>query len=164
MSVSKISSTTQTKPFQENSSSSRKILPKSDNTHIVIPKLKSRATKSAPIAAETSSKKAQRIKDRSNGPKETLGTVCFADGSKYKGQLTAHIPHGLGFLTFANGCKYEGEFEYGLMQGIGIFNFPNGDIYRGSFEKGKFHGLGRYIFADGRPDLAGMFSNGTFLL
>ncbi|HEY5235186.1 MAG TPA: hypothetical protein VIJ14_03310 [Rhabdochlamydiaceae bacterium] len=174
MSVSKIPRIPQTKSSQENLPipTSRKALFASNPAHIVIPKLKGRATPS--FTDVNSSKKAKKVKDSSNVfPKttpispvdkpHTIGVVIFADGTKYKGELYDKIPNGLGILTFANENKYQGEFNQGRMQGIGIFHFGNGDLYRGSFEQDLFHGLGRYIFADGRHDLEGMFSNGTFL-
>jgi hypothetical protein len=174
MSISKISRIPQTEPSQENLPihASKKALPASDHTHIVIPKLKGRATPSFTDA--NSSEKAKQVKERSNVfPKTTpvspvdkpqkFEDFFYADGSKYRGQLHDKIPHGIGTLTFGNSDTYKGDFDTGFIQGSGIFHFANGDVYRGSFEKGWFHGLGRYIFADGRPDLEGTFSNGTFL-
>ena len=74
------------------------------------------------------------IKDgKSNG----TGTWTGADGAKYVGQFKDAKEHGEGTYTDANGDKYVGQFKDDMFQGRGTYTFANGEVLHGEFENGQ---------------------------
>lgn len=52
---------------------------------------------------------------------------------------------GLGTIRFADGSKYQGLTKNGLFNGKGRMTHANGDIYQGEWQDGKANGYGVYI-------------------
>lgn len=57
-----------------------------------------------------------------------------------KGFWRAGKKHGKGTMTFATGDVYEGEMINDLRHGKGTYKFVNGDVYTGQWEHHKKHG------------------------
>lgn len=56
------------------------------------------------------------------------------------------IPHGKGTLTWADGASYSGEIQDGKANGQGTFQHANGDSYVGQFKDDQAHGYGEYTY------------------
>ena len=67
-----------------------------------------------------------------------IGTISWADGQLYKGEVALGQPSGQGSMTFADGRTYTGAFYYGKTHGIGELHFPDGSYYSGEFDQGQF--------------------------
>jgi hypothetical protein len=50
---------------------------------------------------------------------------------------------GLGSVVFADRSKYEGHFSNGQFQGTGTYVFASGEVYHGDFDRGDMHGTGK---------------------
>ncbi len=98
------------------------------------------------------------------------GTIKYADGSIYEGQIKDGYPHGIGVRTgryykdegqFIDGfisygtrtssCKdvYEGEFAKNVYNGKGKIKFANGEIHEGHWLDDKRNGNGKVIYPNG---------------
>lgn len=64
-----------------------------------------------------------------------------------------HHPQGLqtgfGTLHFANGEEYNGEVDKGQMHGRGRYLYRNGDVFQGTWVRGRRSGEGRLQYAGG---------------
>jgi hypothetical protein len=67
-----------------------------------------------------------------------LGTLIFAHGGKYSGQLKNNEACGQGTLVYVNGDQDEGQFKGGELHGYGTRSFSNGDKWMGQIENGEF--------------------------
>jgi len=83
--------------------------------------------------------------NRANG----RGTVRYANGVQYQGELRESRPNGYGIMTFRDGDRYEGNFRDGRFHGRGIFTFARGGYYDGEFRDGLRAGHGVAMWADG---------------
>ena len=72
------------------------------------------------------------------------GSVVWADGGYYVGEIKDGFPNGEGTLTGANGGKYVGQFKDGKEHGEGTFTQPSGAKYVGQYKDGNIHGVGKY--------------------
>ena len=88
------------------------------------------------------------------------GTHTFADGGKYVGQWENGARNGKGTYTFADGGKYVGQWKDGKKDGEGTYTWADGDKYVGQYKDGKEHGLGRFTFASGKVMHDGEWVNG----
>ena len=87
--------------------------------------------------------------DQNQSYDNCFGTVTFADGDKYVGELKDGKWHGQGTFTFANGREYIGEWKEGRKNGQGIYTYASGDKYVGEWKDDKWHGQGTfYSLAD----------------
>jgi hypothetical protein len=77
------------------------------------------------------------------------GTIVYANGDRYEGQLKDGIPHGQGTLVYANGDRYEGEWQDDKRHGQGTYTHSSGAKYEGQWKGGKKHGEGTYKYSDG---------------
>lgn len=86
------------------------------------------------------------------------GTVTYADGTTYVGEIQHGKLSGNGVLKVPNGRTYSGEFKDDLLQGKGRLTEPNGTTYVGDFKDGKVEGQGTLTWPDGRR-YVGEFKN-----
>ena len=49
-----------------------------------------------------------------------------------------------GSIFFANGERYEGDIKNARAKGQGTMTFLDGSVYTGAWNKGKQHGQGKY--------------------
>ena len=78
------------------------------------------------------------------------GSVVWADGGYYVGEIKDGVRHGEGTMTFPDGrAKYVGQFKVGRQHGEGTWTFANGTGYVGQFRDGYPHGFGKATLADG---------------
>ncbi len=89
------------------------------------------------------------------------GKIKLKNGATFEGKFKNDIPSE-GKYQSPNGDTFEGKFrEDGSMQ-EGKYTWKNGAWYRGSIKDGQPHGRGRYVSANGRWDLKGEFTKGTY--
>lgn len=76
------------------------------------------------------------------------GTIAFANGDLYEGEISVNVPHGFGELQRAdNGAIIKGMWEQGeINQGTEILK--DGQVYTGPFINMKRHGLGECIYPE----------------
>jgi hypothetical protein len=73
---------------------------------------------------------------------KTEGTVRFADGSLYTGELMDGQRHGKGTYRSAVGTFFEGMWAHGKRNGHGIEKYPIGNVYEGDWQEDQKHGYG----------------------
>ena len=88
------------------------------------------------------------------------GSIVWASGSYYVGEIKGGKRHGEGTFTLADGAVYVGQYKDDTMHGEGTFTCANGDKYVGQYKNGKNHGLGKYTFANGTVEHDGEWVNG----
>ncbi len=79
------------------------------------------------------------------------GTITYADGSSYEGQIKDGYPHGIGVRTGIN-YQDEGQFIDGFISyGTRTSSWRDGysDVYEGEFAKNICNGKGKMKFSDG---------------
>ena len=84
----------------------------------------------------------QWTKDRHKPVWEGLGTLKFADGSRYQGQAKNGLFNGVGRMTHANGDIYQGHWKDGKASGEGTFVDTQGSMYKGPWMNDMYHGRG----------------------
>ena len=87
------------------------------------------------------------------GPRTSKWNQCASqkpikfDGSTYyTGSWIDGKPNGKGSMVYANGYTYEGEVKEGYRHGKGKYIYPNGTIYEGDFVIGKGEGIGMFKY------------------
>ena len=75
--------------------------------------------------------------DELSGPGEIID-----NGTRYRGELRAGIPHGKGELEQPDGTRYSGDFRDGQYHGHGRLVTADGDVFEGEFRAGLQHGEG----------------------
>ncbi|CAG9331540.1 unnamed protein product [Blepharisma stoltei] len=83
-----------------------------------------------------------------NDKMEGKGTY-WKGGIIFKGQFIKGLPADVGSLEFADGRKYDGNIDNWLPNGNGAMRWPNGDLYEGSFKDGNPDGNGKMVFSNG---------------
>ena len=78
------------------------------------------------------------------------GSMVWANGDYYVGEIKDGKKHGEGTYTWADGAKYVGQYKDGKKHGEGTWTFASGDTYVGQWKDGKKHGQGKQTFSDGR--------------
>lgn len=73
---------------------------------------------------------------------EVSGTITFADGRVYEGQLLKGIPQGKGTLTMRDGGSLTGAFQNGRAEGRALQTRPDGSSFFGPFSGGVAQGAG----------------------
>jgi hypothetical protein len=63
--------------------------------------------------------------DWSNGLRQGLGKIVYADGSTYDGNWNQDAPHGFGAFVDRAGFVFEGMFNQGLKHGHGVLTPPS---------------------------------------
>ena len=81
-------------------------------------------------------------------PSGEINTGDFEEGKFVKGTI-----------QFANGEKYSGEVANGALSGQGTFYWTNGEKYDGEFSNGTFNGYGKKYLLNGSV-LSGNWQNG----
>jgi hypothetical protein len=102
-------------------------------------------------------KKKDDKKEEEVALKEEVGVFCFADGSKYDGQIvrkgdpvTSTLVKRQGNGVFVDTCAtYDGQWLDDEMSGDGSLTFESGASYVGGFLHSTFYGKGKYTFPDG---------------
>ena len=101
------------------------------------------------------------------------GTMHFADGGVYEGQLVGEKREGHGTMTFADGSSYTGEWAVDKWHGQGTHRDANGDTYVGQHVEERREGAGRFTnafgdlfvgqFKEGHPEGHGVsrYANGS---
>jgi len=94
------------------------------------------------------------------------GTLIYAAGGSYDGELREYRRHGWGVFQEAAGYRYEGDWLDDERSGYGREVRENGDVYEGQFWRDKRHGRGRFLssrgeeydggWADGKRDGQGV--------
>ena len=91
------------------------------------------------------------VGDLVQGRRSGHGVMAFADGRVYEGSWAADRPHGRGVFTWPDGNRYEGEYRAGLRHGRGIMIMEGGaSRYEGWWRDDKEHGKGHRLFPDGK--------------
>ena len=92
------------------------------------------------------------------------GSVVWASGNYYVGEIKGGLMHGEGTFTFADGAKYIGKnaFKDGKFHGKGTYTWPNGNKYVGEMFEDDFHGQGTKTFANGTVQ-KGRWEHDTFM-
>ena len=83
------------------------------------------------------------------GQAEGRGTVRYASGDVYEGELRNGKQHGFGIYKHAGGNVYEGEFRDGRMDGSCTYTYATGGVYKGEWQEQSPHGHGMYTLATG---------------
>lgn len=69
---------------------------------------------------------------------------------------------GVGTLEYADGSKYEGNFQNGQLTGYGTWYFANGEKYIGMFHQNYCHGRGIHYKNSGTK-IVGIWERGTYI-
>jgi hypothetical protein len=70
-------------------------------------------------------------------------------------------PPGAGGITYSDGSRYEGQLSGDIAHGLGKLFGPEGQlIYEGMFANGMYHGQGKLYDLNGKLRYAGTFTNG----
>ena len=80
-----------------------------------------------------------------NGKPSGKGTMMYASGDVYKGQLKSGQRHGKGKQITSNNSTFEGDFENDKPHGFGIFIWSSNDYfesYEGQWDMGVPNGTG----------------------
>ena len=88
------------------------------------------------------------------------GSVVWADGGYYVGEIKDGEKHGEGTLTLADGVTYVGQWKDDKQHGQGTYTSADGDTYVGQWKDGMQHGLGKTTLADGEVGHDGEWENG----
>ena len=88
------------------------------------------------------------------------GSVVWADGGYYVGEIKDGEKHGEGTLTLADGVTYAGQWKDDKQHGQGTYTSADGDKYVGQWKDGMQHGLGKATLADGEVGHDGEWENG----
>ena len=88
------------------------------------------------------------------------GSVVWADGGYYVGEIKDGEKHGEGTLTLADGVTYAGQWKDDKQHGQGTYTSADGDTYIGQWKDGQQHGLGKATLADGEVGHDGEWENG----
>ena len=73
----------------------------------------------------------------------STGTIAFADGRKYVGDVRWGKATGKGIMTYPDGRQLNGQFQDGVPSGSGILILAGGYQYEGATNNGKRHGTGK---------------------
>ena len=83
-------------------------------------------------------------------PAETIRTITYRSGARYRGEIRNGRRHGRGVYTWADGDRYEGDFVDGKRTGRGVYTWAaNGHRYEGDFVDGETTGRGVYTWVSG---------------
>ncbi len=94
--------------------------------------------------------------DMSNGKT----THTWPNGNVCVGNYVNGLLRGDGTMFFANGDKYVGELSYdGKKKGQGTLFYANGTKYIGEFDYDKKHGKGRMEYPDGHVETASWYED-----
>ena len=88
------------------------------------------------------------------------GSVVWADGDYYVGELKDGMQHGEGTSGRKNGTKYVGQWKEGKYHGEGTFTQAGGIKYVGQYKDDKKHGRGKFTYEDGKVLHDGEWENG----
>ena len=88
------------------------------------------------------------------------GSVVWADGGYYVGEIKDGEKHGEGTMTLADGVTYAGQWKDDKQHGQGTYTSADGDTYVGQWKDGMQHGLGKATLADGEVGHDGEWENG----
>ena len=91
------------------------------------------------------------------------GSMTYADGSTYKGEIRAGVPHGSGRSCLPGGSWYEGRFRSGKQHGRDAMHWADGAVYEGDLRNGKITGFGKEYRSDGSLCHEGLFRDGRLL-
>lgn len=75
-------------------------------------------------------------------PDRTVHTVRYADGTVYKGEMSAEKRNGMGKLTIDGKDVFVGEFKDDTIEGGGIYLRGGDSYYIGAWHDGKLSGYG----------------------
>ena len=87
------------------------------------------------------------------------GTIIYAAGGSYDGELRLYRRHGWGVFQETAGYKYEGDWADDERSGYGRELRENGDVYEGQFLADRRHGRGRFLSLRGE-EYDGSWANG----
>ena len=65
-----------------------------------------------------------------------VGTMTYADGSKYVGPWVRNMPNGNGTFQTPEGITYTVNFKDGLPHGKGVIQAPDGSLYTARWKDG----------------------------
>lgn len=99
--------------------------------------------------------------DVQNGKADGNGCMKYVNGEIFNGEFKNDLPNGQGIIMTKSGHKYSGDFKDGHICGKMIVNYKNGDIFNGEFdEKGnKIRGL--FLYVNGEKFEGEFASNGN---
>ncbi|WP_051620467.1 MORN repeat-containing protein [Paenibacillus sp. UNC451MF] len=98
-----------------------------------------------------------------NGLKHGEGVYCWPDGTRYLGQWSRDVEHGVGVKHFANGDSYQGDWKDGLFHGKGTYKWKDGAKFEGHWEYNLEHGYGVQTRSDGTVR-RGLWTNGELVI
>ena len=87
--------------------------------------------------------------DLVDGKLQGQGTFKYANGDEYTGNFVDNKWQGQGTFKTANGYEATGNWVDGKQQGQGTFKYANGDEYTGDLVDGKQQGQGTFKYANG---------------
>ena len=76
------------------------------------------------------------------------------------GEASATVENGKGSVVWASGEYYVGELKGGVKHGEGTMTWADGTKYAGQWKDDKKHGLGKATFASGQVSHDGEWVNG----
>ena len=88
------------------------------------------------------------------------GSIVWADGKYYVGEIKDCHQNGEGTWIGANGDKYIGQWKDDKRHGEGTWTWADGDKYVGEYKDDKKHGLGKFTRANGEVGHDGEWENG----
>ena len=88
------------------------------------------------------------------------GSIVWASGNYYVGEIKDGLVHGEGTWTYANGGKYVGQYKDGKKHGEGTQTFADGAKYVGQWKDDKLHGFGKATNPNGTVHHDGEWENG----
>ena len=92
-----------------------------------------------------------------------LTIVLYGCGNNSGSGISGHDRYRKGTITFANGDHYRGELKNGVAHGYGIYTWTNGNKYIGHFRDGKADGMGSLYLPDGLVLRSGKWRNGKYI-
>lgn len=101
------------------------------------------------------------LADPKSGCRVWAGRICAGAGFAWSGPCVDGFASGHGTLTWANGNRYEGEMNGGKYEGKGVYTYANGTRYEGELKDGKPNGAGILTRPDGQV-FRGTWNNGCY--
>lgn len=91
----------------------------------------------------------KRERKMTDDKRQDQGTVKYANGDEYTGDLVDGKLQGQGTFKSANGNESTGNWVDGKQQGQGTFKATNGNAYTGNWVDNKIQGQGTFKYANG---------------
>ena len=89
----------------------------------------------------------------------STGSIDFADGRNYTGEIRWSKATGNGSMSFPSGRTIKGQFQDGILNGNAALQLPGGYRYEGALKNDKRHGFGKLINDRQQVEYEGYWEN-----